>query len=237
MLEAFVHRVARHPDADAFALRGGMLVRHWFPEAGRPVRDLDLVCSLPFEVEPMRARIAAVLADRLPDGVTFDDRFRVDPIWTGTRHPGLRLFVVGQVDGWSADMSADVTFQLEIWPRPERATPFGAALSVCPPATLIGRKLQVLAALGRRHWRPKDLGDVWLMLQRPPPMPVLGEAIERSFFDPSQSIDALWGSWWSDVRAVARWGRYATCVEGVPKALAPVLAEIRAGLIPFVRQR
>src|SRR5438874_2047748 len=81
LLGGFVRRIAEGADADAFALRGGMLVRHWFPESRRPARDVDLVCRLPYELHAMRARFARTLARDAEDGVVFEaDRFRVDPI-------------------------------------------------------------------------------------------------------------------------------------------------------------
>src|SRR5687768_14688386 len=88
LLGGFVRRIAEGGDADAFALRGGMLVRHWFPESRRPARDVDLVCRLPYDVRAMRALFARTLAREVGDGVVFEaDRFRVDKIQTATPHP------------------------------------------------------------------------------------------------------------------------------------------------------
>jgi hypothetical protein len=45
LLGGFVRRIAEGADADAFALRGGMLVRHWFPESRRPARHRTRTCD------------------------------------------------------------------------------------------------------------------------------------------------------------------------------------------------
>jgi hypothetical protein len=117
LLEGFVLRLALQPDADAFVLRGGMLLRQWFPALGRPALDLDLLCALPFDVQDLRHRLRAVLAQPVGDGVTFTpERFRLDPIWVNTPAPGLRLFAVGRVDEELADLRVDVTFGLRPWP-------------------------------------------------------------------------------------------------------------------------
>src|SRR5215831_16704675 len=70
LLAGFVRRLAEGAAADAFALRPGMLVRHWFP--GRPARDVDLVCRLPYELRAMRAVFARTLARDAADGVVFE---------------------------------------------------------------------------------------------------------------------------------------------------------------------
>src|SRR5215510_13547122 len=62
LLAGFVRRIAEGDDADAFALRGGMLVRHWFPASRRPARDVDLVCRSPYDLRAMRAVFARALA-------------------------------------------------------------------------------------------------------------------------------------------------------------------------------
>ena len=48
-----------------------MLMRLWF-RPSPPAADLDLVCTLPFNVEETGRRLIPVLADRtIDDGVTF----------------------------------------------------------------------------------------------------------------------------------------------------------------------
>ena len=241
MLEGFLLRLAQHPDAEAFALRGGMLVRHWFPEARRPVRDVDLVCSLPFDARGMRERVGVILSDRrIDDGIEYDpERFRFNVLWPESPHPGLRLFAVGRVDGWCQDVTVDFTHRLDVWPRAER-TSFVAArgeakLWTCPPEMLIGRKLQVTVELGRRHWRPKDLYDLWMMLRRrTPSRDVLGEAIERSFVGHlgAERLDDVLGrsSWWAEDRARMRWGHFVRCVRQAPADLEMVVEEVRSHL-------
>src|SRR5262245_33644674 len=79
LLEGVLLRLARLPDADAFVLRGGMLLRLWFRPLPRPAGDLDLVSTVPFDVDETARRLVPLLADRgVDDGVTFDaERFRI----------------------------------------------------------------------------------------------------------------------------------------------------------------
>src|SRR5690348_8989431 len=63
LLEGFLLRLARLPDADHFILRGGMLMRLWFRPLARPADDLDLVSTYPFSVEGTAQRFIPLLAD------------------------------------------------------------------------------------------------------------------------------------------------------------------------------
>jgi hypothetical protein len=244
LLEGFLLRLAGAPDAEAFVLRGGMLVHQWFPHVGRRARDIDLVCLLPHDPADLRQRLAAILADtRATDGVTFDaERFRIDPLWPDSPHPGLRLFASGRTDDGSGEVSVDLTFGLDVWPaaqRHELALDRGLApLWVCRPEMLIGRKLRVTADLADRHWRPKDLADLWLMTRRGCPRGVLGEAIERTMPDVGEVAGLLDQPWWSEPRAATRWRRFGRGARSaVPDRLATVVQDVRAALAAVVGVR
>jgi hypothetical protein len=158
------------------------------------------------------------------------------------------LFATGEVDGAVAEMTVDLTFQLEVWPAAKRrvlSTPRGAAvLWTCPHEMVIGTKLRVIAELGPREWRPKDLGDIWLLMRRFPPgesFGVLGEAIERCF---ARGVDmrqhderaVLTTSWWREREAASRWARYVARHPSVPSDLDAVIAELRENLSPLARR-
>jgi len=210
-----------------------MLVRTWLLDATRAVRDVDLVCALPFEPRALRTRLRAVLADRaVDDGVAFDaGRFRID--WW-PQSPGLTLYAAGDADGEPAELTADLWFELDVWPEAQRGvvtTARGAIpMWLCPHELVIATKLGVLAELGPRSWRPKDLADIWLALRRfPPRRPFsrLGDAIERRCGDRWQ--DSLRAAWWREPRAAMRWTRYTDL------PLDAVVSEVRQTLAPFGR--
>jgi hypothetical protein len=244
LLGGFVRRIAEGADADAFALRGGMLVRHWFPASRRPARDVDLVCRLPYDLRALRALFARTLALDVGDGVVFEaDRFRIDPIQTRTPHPGMRLFAVGRAGGDFGEISIDTTFDMPIWPDAVRGelrlggseVPFW----LCPAEMLVGRKLQVLAQLGPHCWRPKDLADVWMILRGSLAGGALGEAIERAFagYDQAPVEDLLLAAFWTERAADLRWSRF---VGKLPRGVVParateVVADVCNALRPFTK--
>jgi hypothetical protein len=247
LLEGFVLRLARRPEAAAFALRGGMRVRQCFPSLDRPALDLDLACSLPFELEPMRTILQAVLVEPVQDGVRFDpERFRLTPIWEETQAPGLRLRALGRVDGEPAELRVDVTFGLVLHPEAERsrfvAERGAAELWMCRPESIIGRKLAVTAGLGPQYWRPKDLSDLRMLGRLSLQPRVLGEALEASLEGCTESWqdvqEALRSSWWGEPRAAARWQRFLRDSGGAaPLELASVIAEVRSYLSPILESR
>ncbi|MBX2799930.1 MAG: nucleotidyl transferase AbiEii/AbiGii toxin family protein [Myxococcales bacterium] len=219
MLEGLLWRVAQHPDAEAFVLRGGLLVRRWFSELDRPALDVDLVCDLPYDAAAMRQRVAEILSVRATDGVRFHvPGFRLDATWAHTEIPGFKLKVAGWVDGRPTDVTADLTFRLPVWPAPVRTSwegPGGAAsLRTCQPQTLIGRKLQVVAELGRRYWRPKDLNDARLLLRRfELSRAVLDRSLQAAFEGYAETLAEVREAfsrdgWWHTPQAEARWEMY-----------------------------
>jgi Nucleotidyl transferase AbiEii toxin, Type IV TA system len=233
LLEGFLLRLAAVRDADAFALRGGMLVHQWLPEARRSIGDVDLVCALPYCPRDLRHRLHEVLRRDAGDGVVFDaDRFRLDQMMHGGRR-ALELFASGRVDGAFAEITVDFTFELDVWPAATRsvlaAERGSAMLWTCAPEMVVATKLGVIAELGQREWRPKDLADIWIVLRRFPPSPLIGETFERRLGAAHAGVAILASSWWHEGRAAMRWARQTL----VPGELDVVLAEVRDKLAPL----
>lgn len=237
IFDGFLRRVAADPEVEAFALRGGMLVRHWFPDMGRAAADVDLVCAWPFEPQAVRRSLATILARDLGDGVRFGDRFRTDVIWAGTAHPGLRLVAAGCAGGVWGELHADLTFRLPVWPEARittlRAAGTGPTLPVCRPETLIARKLAVTAERGAKAWRPKDLADLWWMLQHGAiERAAVGESIERTLSLQRFGDGPARLAFWQEPAAAGSWARFVRRQPqlAVPRDLARVVGDVRAQL-------
>lgn len=226
MLEGFLLRLSAARDADAYALRGGMLVRQW--DARRSVGDIDLVCALPRSRRDLSRRLHEVLRSERADGVVFDaERFRVDAIPIG-----FKLYASGEVDGRPEEIGVDLAFGLDVWPaarrRPLVAERGTALLGMCAPEMVIATKLAVTAELGVREWRPKDLADLWLMVRRVPAA-AIGEALEHRAGTAARGLAILAAPWWHEMRAAMRWARHVIHRPFVPRELEVALAEILAG--------
>lgn len=245
MLEGFVLRLAQADCAEAFALRGGVLVRNWFPRKRAFAADIDFLCRLPYDTRGIRSIAKEIVSSPLRDGVLFDEEcFRIDEIWRQSRHPGLRLFIAGEVDGWSHEINVDLTFRLTPWPAAERTPlvfPAGTGhVWTCPPEMVIGTKLRVIGELGVQQWRPKDLSDIWLMLRRfsgPEHQRRLPEAIARAFavglypgeLEAKSILETP--SFWRERRSTLRWEKQTDL------PLPAVVGEVRKILLPMVSGR
>ena len=243
LLEGVLLRLAKLPDAGGIVLRGGMLLRHWFRPTPRPALDLDLLAHAPLAVTDA-ARFLPMFADTVADGVTFDvEGIAVEGIWLQSDHPGIRMHVRAAWAGNEDDIQVDVTGGPPPTPAAvmsEFPTTTGAVrLWTCRPESIVGQKLQALWHLGMLGWRPKDLDDLRLLLERMPMDDfVLREAISASFAElggTGRDARGVFGpeSWWTTKHASARWGDFALEAgrDGV-RILSAVVANVAARLKP-----
>lgn len=252
LFEGILLRLARLPDAERLVLRGGMLMRHWFRPIPRPANDLDLVCTAAFSVEETGRQFRQLLANRdVDDGVTFETkRFRVDGIWLLTDFPGVRVFAAGAVDGEADQFTVDVTFgepmvpppKLDDYPTSGNGT---ARIWMCRPETITGRKLHALLQMGMLRWRPKDLNDLRLLLERVPMDDIdLHNAIAASFASRGNTMAearAIFGpdSWWGMKTSAVRWQEFVqeSGRRDIPRDLASVVAGIARRLNLVLERR
>jgi len=249
LLEGVLLRLARRPDGGGLVLRGGMLLRHWFRPMPRPALDLDLVAPSPLTAEEAARRYLTLFADTaIADGVAFDaDRLHVEGIWLHTDNPGVRVHACGAVGEDEADFQVDITGG----PPPRPAPVFGelptacgqsARVWMCRPESIVGQKTQALWHLGMLGWRPKDLNDLRLLLERLPMDPTsLREAIAALFADlggTGGDARAVFGpaSWWGMKLSSARWLDFVKSArkQNVPRDLATVVAGVADRLAPIL---
>ena len=187
-----------------------------------------------------------MFADSVADGVTFDvEGIAVEGIWLRSDHPGIRMHVRGTYAGNEDDIQVDVTGGPPPTPAAvmsELPTTSGVIrLWTCRPESIVGQKIQALWHLGMLGWRPKDLDDIRLLLERMPMDDVaLREAISATFAElggtghDARSVFAA-ESWWSMKHASARWGDFVagTSRNGV-RDLSIVVANVAARLQPIL---
>lgn len=233
-------------DAAEFVVRGGVLLRHWFRPLPRVAEDLDLIAAFPFSVEEALRRFRPVFAATADDGATFE-QVRGEGIFLDTGSPGVRVFATGAVGGVEVDFHTDITARP--FPRPAPViesipTACGQVARVwaCRPEAVAAQKVQALAHLGLYSWRPKDLNDLRLLLDRVPmDAGELRDAVAAYLADlgrPPADALALFGpdSWWGLKFSSARWLDFVAGPTGreVPSDLAGVAAAIADKLNPIL---
>lgn len=247
LLEGVLLRLAKLPDAGGIALRGGMLLRHWFHPTPRMAQDLDLVASTPLALTDAEY-FRPMFADSIDDGVTFDfEQITVEGIWLQSDHPGIRMHVRGLYSGYEADIQVDITGGPP--PRPavvmsELPTSTDTIrLWTCRPEAIVAQKVQALWHLGMLGWRPKDLDDLRLLLERVPMDDnAMREGLSETFAElggTGHDARSVFGpeSWWGMKHASARWGDFVeeTRRTGV-RNLSNVVDSISARLKPIMEE-
>ena len=245
LLEGVLRRLAQRPDGGGLVLRGGMLLQHWFRPTPRVALDLDLVAPAPLEVTDAM-RFQAMFADTVADGVTFDtEGMAVEGIWLQSPHPGIRIHVRGAHADGEDDIQVDITGGPPPTPRAvmsEVATGSGTVrLWTCRPESIVGQKVQALWHLGMLGWRPKDLDDLRLLLERlPMEDDAIREAIGAAFAelggtgDDARQVFAP-DSWWRMKHASARWGDFvAEAGRDEVRNLLAVVAGVAARIKPIL---
>jgi Nucleotidyl transferase AbiEii toxin, Type IV TA system len=247
LLEGVLLRLAELPDAGGIVLRGGMLLRHWFQPTPRPALDLDLLAHSPLTVTDAM-RFLPMFADNVADGVSFDaEGIAVEGIWLQSDHPGIRMHVTGTYAGNEDDIQVDITGGPS--PRPpavlsDLPTSYGMVrLWTCRPESIVGQKVQALWHLGMLGWRPKDLDDLRLLLDRVPmDTGALREAMSAAFAElggSGRDARSLFApeSWWGMKHASARWGDFVvkTGRDGA-RQLSAVVTRVAGRLKPILEE-
>jgi hypothetical protein len=221
ILEGVVLRLAQSAAPLRWVLRGGLLLRAWFRPLPRGVEDVDVVALAPEDLPAIADYSQAVLGTSCADGVQYDlERIRAEQIWLETGNPGVRVFATGQYERTEVDFHIDVT----IGPVP-RPPPVLTALPTlcgtpavvwgCRPEAVAGHKMQALWHRGHSGWRPKDLYDLYLLLDRVPFDPTdLRLALIAYLADAGatpadgQALFAV-DSWWHRKMSAGRWRDFA----------------------------
>jgi len=172
VLERLLYRLSTSAYAEAFVLKGAMLLTSWFEDAHRATRDLDLLGFGDPSPDAMIAAFREILAADVADGVEFDlDALRVDQIRAELENGGLRLRTTASISGARIAVMVDVGFGDALEPGAE-VIDYPSMLDLPAPRlpayareTVIAEKFQVMVALGRANSRMKDFYDVWLLRQ------------------------------------------------------------------------
>lgn len=245
LLEGVLLRLAKLPDAGGVVVRGGILLRHWFSPIPRIALDLDLMAHSPLGLNDA-ARFLPLFSEVVEDGVTFDtERITVEGIWLQSDFPGIRMLVRGGYAGREDDIQIDITGGPSPTPAAEMTEfPTGTGtirLWTCRAESIVGQKIQALWHLGMHGWRPKDLDDLRILLDR---VPMDDDAMIKSI---SAAFAELGGtgrdarsvfapeSWWKMKHASARWGDYVADADrdGI-RNLSVVVANLAARLNPIL---
>jgi predicted nucleotidyltransferase component of viral defense system len=243
--ERLLYRLTQTKHRDRFLLKGAVLLTSWFDDPLRPTRDLDLLGFGDSDPEALKAIFREVCAVKQDDGVVFTvDGLTVDRIREETEYGGLRIKTIATIDRARVPVAIDVGFGDAVEPEAtELELPVlldlpAPRLRVYPREAVIAEKFQAMVMLGRANSRMKDFYDIWI-LSRSFEFngDVLGRAIAATFARreteiPSERPDAFTRAFAEDHAKIQQWNSFTEDVAFKPGALASVIEDLAAFLMP-----
>lgn len=170
-LERLLYRLSTSPHADQFLLKGALLFDLWFDIPHRPTRDADFLGLGSGELPHLETIFRDVCMMDAEDGVMFrPDTIQAAEIRKEANYAGVRVTLLGLIDGARCPIQIDIGFGDAVTPGPEEVLypvmlpDFDAPkLRVYPRYTVVAEKLEALASLGIANSRLKDFFDLWIL--------------------------------------------------------------------------
>ncbi|MCH8549479.1 MAG: nucleotidyl transferase AbiEii/AbiGii toxin family protein [Balneolaceae bacterium] len=172
-IERLLYRISVSKHADQFVLKGALLFDLWFDIPHRPTRDADLLGFCSPEVLHIESIFKGICTIETTDGVSFQaNTVRATEIRKDANYAGVRVTLLGLIDGARCQIQVDIGFGDSVTPGPEEVDypvmlPDFAApkLRVYPRYTVIAEKFEALSSLGIANSRMKDYFDLWTLAQ------------------------------------------------------------------------
>ena len=170
-LERLLYRLSISRHADHFLLKGALLFDLWFDVPMRPTRDIDLLGFGLAEEPYLTEAFTELCALDIDDGIHFDAQsIRAEEIRKEANYAGIRVTLLGWIDGARCPIQVDVGYGDAVTPEPEAVEypvmldEFPAPkLRAYPRYTVVAEKLEALITLGVANSRMKDYFDLWVL--------------------------------------------------------------------------
>lgn len=170
-LERLLYRLSASRHRDQFLLKGALLFDLWFDEPHRPTRDADFLGFGPSDIPTLEAVFRDLCSMEVEDGIAFDPAsVKGAEIRKEANYAGIRITLMGTLDGARCPVQADIGFGDAVTPAPEETTyPVllddlpSPKLRVYPRYTVIAEKYEAITSLGIANSRMKDFFDLWVL--------------------------------------------------------------------------
>lgn len=168
VLEAFLDRLSRSDDRASFVLKGGVLLAAF--DVRRPTRDIDFQAEdLSNEADEVLARIQAIAASELDDGVVFDTAAATAVVIRDEdEYGGVRVSMPAALAAARLSIHVDVSVGDPIVPAPndvELPRLLGGSISIrgYPLSLAHAEKIVTAIARGTVNTRWRDFMDVAIL--------------------------------------------------------------------------
>jgi hypothetical protein len=172
-LERLLYRLSISEHRNHFLLKGALLFDLWFDVPFRPTRDIDLLGFGLAEIPHLINVFHDLCKIEIDDGINFAaDSLNATEIRGADHYPGIRMTLVGLIDGARCPVQVDVGYGDAVTPQPDDEDyPVilddmpAPNLRVYPVYTVVSEKLEAITSLGMINTRMKDYFDLWVILR------------------------------------------------------------------------
>jgi hypothetical protein len=243
-LERLLYRLSISTHAPQFLLKGALLFDLWFDIPHRPTRDADFLGFGSTELPHLEATFKEICALDTDDGVMFQpDTVQATEIRKDANYAGVRITLLGLIDGARCHIQIDIGFGDVVTPAPEDVEypvmlPGFAApkLRVYPRYTVVAEKFEALSSLGIANSRMKDYFDLWILAQHTEfDGDILRQAIQATFDRRTTALTGqapfgLTDAFAQDFQKQTQWQAFLH----KNRLEAPALGDLIAGLATFL---
>jgi hypothetical protein len=246
VIERFLARLARSPQADAFLLKGALMLRVWGVPRARPTMDIDLLRRGIADQAVLVQFVEQCAAIEDPsDGVIFEpSTISVESIRDATEYVGTRIRLQAHLAKVRQTVQIDFGVGDAVHPQPQvidypvLLTNSPIRLHAYPVEAAIAEKFHAMVDLDLQNSRMKDFYDIWI-LSRTLAFSGhgLSEAIRYTFQRRQTSVPtaapvALTAAFYDDPIHVRQWSAFVRRIgEG---ALADDFKRVAGDLVEFL---
>ena len=245
-LERLLYRLSISPDKDQFLLKGALLFDMWFDVPHRPTRDIDLLGFGLAEEPLVHQTFQEICGIACDDGVVFDaTSIRVAEIRKEANYSGLRVTLIGHLDGARCPVQIDIGYGDAVTPAPELADyPLmleglpAPRIRTYPRYTVVAEKFEAIVSLGMANSRLKDYFDLWVLLTSQDFEPTLLKAAIAATFQrrqttlPASAPVGLTVAFAEDEHKIKQWRGFIAKNQLQAPELSTVVALLQSKLMP-----
>jgi len=189
-LERVLYRLSVSSHAENYLLKGALLFSLWYDLPKRPTRDADLLGFGAADTATAICVFKSLCEIEVADGILLDAAsVRGAELRKKAGYGGVRIDLVGRLDGARIPLQIDIGFGDAVSPGPEPVTyPVllqdlpAPLLRAYPKYTVIAEKFHAICLLGMANTRMKDYFDLSILLSENDIEPAqLRTAVEATF--------------------------------------------------------
>lgn len=247
-IERLLYRISISKHADQFLLKGALLFDLWFDIPHRPTRDADFLGFGSAELPHIEGIFKEFCALDANDGVIFQsDTVHAAEIRKEANYAGVRVMLLGVIDGARCQIQVDIGFGDAVTPGPEEVeypvmlAEFEAPkLRVYPRYTVVAEKFEALSTLGIANSRMKDYFDLWILARHTAfDGDILRQAVQATFDRRKTALNGqaplgLTDAFAQDPQKQTQWQAFLRKNRLEALALNDVIAALATFMLPVI---